>query len=237
MKTTNVKASDLNYDHYSSDKYNQDIVNSIPFHKELHKKINSYLKKKFKKNEKYSILDLGVGTGITSKLIQNELPESEFDLVDFSKKMLAGCKKFFGTKNVNFIFGDYSKIKFNKKYNLIVSVIGLHHQNDNGKKILFKKIYSLLKPTGVFILGDLVTHKDPKKASLNQALHFHHLVENSVDKKTLEEWAYHHYILNELAPIEDQVEWLRKIGFEVKIEMSKMNTALLICQKINLQKT
>jgi len=230
MSTTNVKASELNYDHYSSNKYDRDIVNSIPFHKELHERIIKYIKKNYNPEKNYSILDLGVGTGITSKLIQKELPKAGFDLVDFSKKMLAGANKKFG-KSANYILGDYSKIKFEKKYDIIVSVIGLHHQNNAGKKKLFKKIYSLLKPNGGFILGDLVTHKNPKKASLNQALHFHHLVEKSTDKKTLEEWAYHHYVLNDLAPVEDQVEWLRKIGFKVKVEMSKMNTALLICKK------
>lgn len=34
--TTNVKPSDLNYDKYSTDKYDMDIINSIPYHKELH---------------------------------------------------------------------------------------------------------------------------------------------------------------------------------------------------------
>jgi len=230
MKTTNVKASDLNYDHYSTEKYDQDIVNSIPYHRELHKDIIAYVKKNYDSAKKYSILDLGVGTGITSKMIQDKLPQAEFDLVDFSRKMLSGAKKRFG-KSANYIFGDFSKIKFTKKYDIIVSVIGIHHQNHKGKQSLFKKIYSLLKPGGVFIFGDLVTHKNPRKASLNQALHFHHLVEKSTDKKTLEEWAYHHYVLNDLAPIEDQIEWMKKIGFKIKIEMLQMNTALLICKK------
>jgi len=230
MKTTNVKASDLNYDHYSTEKYDQDIVNSIPYHRELHKDIIAYVKKNYDSAKKYSILDLGVGTGITSKMIQDKLPQAEFDLVDFSRKMLSGAKKRFG-KSANYIFGDFSKIKFTKKYDIIVSVIGIHHQNHKGKQSLFKKIYSLLKPGGVFIFGDLVTHKNPRKASLNQALHFHHLVEKSTDKKTLEEWAYHHYDLNDLAPIEDQIEWMKKIGFKIKIEMLQMNTALLICKK------
>lgn len=227
---TNVKAKDLNYDHYSSNKYDQDIVNSIPFHKDIHEEILKFIRKSYKADKKYHILDLGVGTGITSKLIQNELPKAEFDLNDFSEKMLAGAKKKFG-KSARYILGDYSKIKFDSKYDMIISVIGIHHQNNKGKENLFKKIYSLLKPDGVFIFGDLVTHKDPKKASLNQALHFHHLVEKSANKKTLGEWAHHHYVLNDLAPIENQIEWLEKIGFKVKVILSKMNTALLICKK------
>jgi tRNA (cmo5U34)-methyltransferase len=231
MKTTNVKAADLNYDHYSANKYDRDIINSIPFHKELHARIMTFIRKNFLTSENCNILDLGVGTGITSHLIRQELPNSKFDLVDFSKKMLDGAKRRFGTKNVNYIFGDYSKRRFKKKYDIVVSVIGIHHQNTLGKKQLFKKIYRLLKPGGVFIFGDLVTYRDPYKAALNQALHFHHLVEKSADKKTLGEWAHHHYILNDPAPVENQIKWLGESGFKVKTAMLKMNTALLFCRK------
>ena len=230
MKTTNVKAQDLNYDHYSTDKYDKDIFNSIPYHRELHEQIIKFVQKNFDAKKEYAGLDLGMGTGITSKIIYDKLPKIKFDLNDFSEKMLAGAKKKFG-KNANYILGDYSTIKFDKKYDIIVSVIGIHHQNHKGKQALFKKIYSLLKPGGVFIFGDLVTYKNPKKASLNQALHFHQLVEKSTDRKTLEEWAHHHYVLNDLAPVEDQIEWLEKAGFKVQKTLLKMNTALLICKK------
>lgn len=231
MKTTNVKAVDLNYDHYSANKYDRDIVNSIPFHREMHEVIIDFIKKYYYSKKEYSILDLGAGTGITSKLIQKELPIAEFDLVDFSKKMLLGAKKKFGTKNVNYIFGDYSKIKFKKKYDIAVSVIGIHHQSMRGKKKLFQKIFSLLNDGGSFIFGDLVTYSDKRKVALNNAMHFKHLVDNVTDKKTLSEWAYHHMFLNDLAPIEDQIKWLEKIGFKVEVKFLKFNTALMICKK------
>ena len=217
---TNVKVQDLNYHHYSTDKYDKDIFNSIPYHKELHEQIIKFIKNNFDAKKEYAVLDLGAGTGITSKMIQNKLPNAKFDLNDFSKKMLLGAKKKFG-KTAYYILGDYSKIKFRKKYDIIISVIGIHHQNHKGKRFLFKKIYSLLKPGGIFIFGDLVTYKNSKKASLNQALHFYHLVKKSTDKKTLKEWAHHHCVLNDLTPIEDQVKWMRSIGFDIKIEMLK----------------
>lgn len=232
MKTTNVNAQDLNYDNYSTVKYDRDIINSIPFHKELHEKIIKFIRKYYFSQNSYSILDLGAGTGITSKLIKNELAEANIDLVDFSKKMLAGAKKKFGKdKKIRYFLEDYAEMKFNQKYDIIISVIGIHHQNNRGKKLLFNKIYSLLKPGGVFIFGDLVTYKDLKKASLNQALHIHRLVEKSSDQKTLAEWAHHHLALNDLAPIEDQIDWLKTVGFKVDIQLLKINTALIICKK------
>lgn len=232
MKTTNVKPDDLNYDHYSEDKYDADIVNSIPFHKEIHELIKKYVCTNFDASKEYSVLDLGVGTAITSKLIHDILPEANFDVVDFSEKMMEGAKRKLGEQNVRYLIGDYSTMEFDQKYDIIVCVIGLHHQNNEGKKALFKKIYDSLKPNGVFVFGDLVTYKDPRKAALNNAKHFHHLVEKASDEKTLEEWAHHHQFLNDLAPIEDQIEWLKEDGFEVSQDFLKFNTALLLCKKV-----
>ena len=230
MKTTNVVASQLNYDKYSSQKYDQDIINSIPFHREIHGEISEFIRK-FNKNKKYSILDLGVGTAITSRIIKDMLPEAEFDLVDFSRQMLDGAKKKMGEYNTKYIFGDYSKLKLSRKYDIIVSVIGIHHQNAIGKKKLFKKIFTLLKPGGVFIFGDLVTYKDKHTAALNNAWHYNHLVEKSTDEKTLKDWAFHHMFLNDLSPVENQVEWLKNIGFKVNKKFLRFNTALILCKK------
>ncbi len=231
MNTTNVKPSDLNYDKYTTEKYDQDIVNSIPYHRELHEHIIKFVKDNFDSQKEYSILDLGVGTGITSKMIQDVLPESKIDVVDFSEQMMEGAKKKLGDKNVRYIMGDYSTLEFDKQYDIVVSVIGIHHQNTEGKQNLFQKIFSLVKSGGVFIFGDLVTYADKYEAARNNALHYHHLVEHATDEKTLTEWAHHHQFLNDLAPVEDQIDWLAKDGFSVNKDFLKMNTALLICKK------
>ena len=230
-KTTNVTSSSLNYDRYSMTKYDRDIVNSIPFHEELHRHIQEYVKKHYKKDGTYSVIDLGAGTGLTSAIVREVLPNAKFDLVDFSKQMLAGAKKKLGTKNVNYILKDYANLPAKSDYHIAIAVIGVHHQTHEGKRKLFKKIYRLLKPGGVFFFGDLMTHRDKVKAAHAQALHFHHLVQKSTDQKTLAEWAHHHLFLNNLAPIEDQIEWLKDAGFTVKPVLLKWNTALLICKK------
>jgi len=231
-KTTNVQSNQLNYDHYSMDKYDRDIINSIPFHQELHEKIMEYLIDNYQTNSSKEVLDLGVGTGITSKIIKDNFEGFRFCVVDFSEQMLDGAKKKLGEKNVEYLFGDYAKLDFEKKYDIIISVIGIHHQNNAGKKELFKKIYSLLNNGGIFIFGDLVTHKNLQKAALNQAKHLHHLVEKATDEKTLEDWAYHHIVLNDLAPVEDQIEWLKEAGFKkVNLNMIEMNTSLIVCEK------
>ena len=152
--------------------------------------------------------------------------------MDFSEQMMKGAKRKLGNKNVTYLLGDYASLSLKKNmYDAIVSVVGIHHQTDLGKKKLFNKIYSLLKPGGVFIFGDLVTYKDQYAKAYNHALHYHHLVEHATDKKTLREWSHHHMFLNLLAPVEDQINWLEEVGFKVKTELLKMNTALLVCKK------
>jgi len=67
---------------------------------------------------------------------------------------------------------------------------------------------------------------------LNEAKHFHHLVENSKDEKSLGEWAHHHKYLNKLAPLENQVGWLKEVGFKkVTVLFKKFNTALIYAKK------
>jgi ubiquinone/menaquinone biosynthesis C-methylase UbiE len=231
MATTNVKPWELNYDRYAASKYDRDIVNSIPYHREIHQLIGQYLTKQFERTAPLSVLDLGTGTGITAKLVKDVLPNAQLTVVDFSKQILDGAKKRLGKTNVRYIMDDYATAKFDKKYDIVISVIGIHHQSTTGKKKVFKKTHSLLKRGGVFIFGDLVTYRNEFEAAQNSALHYHHLVEHATDQKTLAEWAHHHMFLNDLAPLEDQEAWLRKSGFAVKRLFLKFNTALVVCRR------
>ena len=227
---TNVKSKQLNYNKYSMKKYDDDIVRSIPGHKEFHKKIEQIVRNKLR--DGVSILELGIGTGLTSEMILR-LVKCDYVGVDFSENMLKGAKKRLNKYSVKLIKADFSKYVFPKNIGAVVSVIGLHHQKtDRDKKNLFKKIFKCLNEGGIFIFGDLLTFRDKHKAALNEALHFHRLVENAMNKKSLIEWAYHHKFLNNLAPIEDQVEWLKEVGFsKVEIIYTKFNTALICAER------
>lgn len=229
--TTLATAEQLNYHHYTKNKYDCDITRSIPGHEKIHNSIARYLKNNYNKSVAYSVLDLGVGTGITSRVILDCLPKARFDLVDFSTTMLKQSKIKMG-KSAKYHLEDMSLYKIKPGYyDIVTTVIGMHHQSDAGKKKMFKNIYKGLKKNGVFIFGDLMTYSDKNMAALNNALHFHNLVENSTDKKTLTEWAYHHMFLNKLTPMENQVRWLEEVGFRIVKNVCIFNTVLLICEK------
>ncbi len=142
--TTNVKPSQLNYDEYAPARYDRDIANSVPFHREVHELVAGFISKEYGGSRRPQILDLGVGTGLTSSTIRGVLPAARFDVVDFSRKMLRGARERLGSNNVRYILGDYSRLQFDRRYDIVVSVIGMHHQTDEGKRVLFKKIHSLM---------------------------------------------------------------------------------------------
>ncbi|NQU78349.1 class I SAM-dependent methyltransferase [Candidatus Woesearchaeota archaeon] len=227
---TNVDPEELNYDSYETEKYDEDIIRSIPGHKELHESIGTILQGITRCGQ---ILELGAGTGLTAELVLKRFPRVKYYSVDFSETMMDGARNRLSAYGVEFIRGDYAVIDLPQENDLVVSVIGIHHQEtDEDKKSLFQRIYYSLNKTGSFIFGDLVTYRNPEEAALNEAKHFHHLVENSQDEETLKEWAHHHKYLNSLAPLEDQVEWLKEVGFkDVEIIYQKFNTALMYATK------
>ena len=229
---TNVRPQDLNYNHYGTKKYDNDIVRSVPGYVEINKKIEEFIKNNFS-NKILKILELGVGTGLTAERVLSLIPNSNYTGIDFSERMLSGARRRLSRFRTNLIKGDFSEIDLTENNDLILAVISIHHQKTNkDKKKIFSKIFSSLKKKGVFILGDLMTFKDPKIAALNEAQHFKHLVDNSRDAQSLKEWAHHHKFLNNLAPVEDQISWLKEAGFkDVKIEFSKFNTVLLFARR------
>ncbi len=227
---TNVNPNELNYDHYATEKYDSDIVRSIPGHVELHQHID-LLVESFPEQPK--ILELGVGTGLTAERILRKFPHAKYFANDFSRTMLNGARARLQDYDVQYLEGDYSTIDLPADNDVVISVIGIHHQEtDEDKKNLFQRIYNSLNESGVFIFGDLVTYRNPAEAALNEAQHFHYLVENAQDEESLKEWAHHHKHLNKLAHLEDQVTWLREVDFrEVIVQYQKFNTALVYAKK------
>lgn len=232
MKTTNVRPKDLNYHHYTGPKYDEDIRRSIPFYRQLHTTIAKVVGTSFTRNKHYHVLDLGTGTGITAARIREVLPKATFELVDFSNTMLRSAQKRMGNKGVTYSKADYSQKKFfPQTYDLIITVIGLHHQTYEGMQNVFTNAYHALKPGGLFLVGDLMTYADKRSAAYNHVLHYHHLVKNAKNVRSLTEWAHHHMFLNNLAPVEDLEKWLRKVGFRVDRALMKWNTGLLVAKK------
>jgi SAM-dependent methyltransferase len=122
---------------------------------------------------------------------------------------------------------DYStkewleSVKKNSPYDVIISSLSIHHQPDERKKEVYKEIFDLLSPGGIFIHLEHVssptklvedtfddyfvdklyeTHKKNGQTKTRELIYDSFI--NRPDK-----------VANLLVPVEDQCNWLREIGF------------------------
>ena len=132
------------------------IRKTIPYYETMLQAIKEYIP--FSKDNPIIGLDVGCGTGSVTKMLLAHFPLLRIDCLDFSLDMLAALQK-----NLNDFVDHYSIInqdirdfKLSGQYNLIVSNLSIHHINSLTKKREFyEKIFDLLLPNGVFVVGDM----------------------------------------------------------------------------------
>jgi tRNA (cmo5U34)-methyltransferase len=108
------------------------------------------------------ILDLGAGTGLLTSYIYYRHPQGHFTLLDISKEMLKIARdRFKGAPNFDYVVADYTKHDFKESFDLIVSSLSIHHLGHHDKESLYRKIYDLLNPEGIFLNADQVLGPNP----------------------------------------------------------------------------
>ncbi len=148
-------AKDKVEDFYNSisTKYTALLDRAIPRYREMLQTMLDYLPKDCKPNR---ILELGCGTGNLTEHVLNKFPDSELTLVDISEDMLKECKSKFKNKtSLVYYQVDFKDLAFEvNSFDLIISSIAIHHLEDMNKQVLFRKLYSYLKPNGIFTYAD-----------------------------------------------------------------------------------
>src|SRR6516165_91293 len=100
------------------------------------------------------VLELGVGTGETCARVWPKHPDAEWVGVDASEAMLAHARERFPEADLR--LHRLEDVLPEGPFDLIVSVLAVHHLDGAGKRDLFARIAEVLRPGGHFVLGDLV---------------------------------------------------------------------------------
>ena len=106
-----------------------------------------------------SILDLGVGTGETCRRVLVAHPDASVVGVDANQRMLDAASASLPEGRSTMVCGRMEGDLPGGPFDLVVSVLAVHHLDGAGKRALFGKIATALAPGGLFVLGDLV--KEP----------------------------------------------------------------------------
>lgn len=162
---------------------------------------------------KPKVLDIGAGTGLFSSFLLKEILNAKLTLIDISEGMLNVAKqRFKDVSKVEYIVGDYTQYNFLDNYDIIISALSIHHLTDEQKIALYKKVFSILKPNGVFVNCDQVLGNTEYLDSMYKK-HWKNKIEESglpIDKIRS---AYDRIKLDKETPLSRQLTWIREAGF------------------------
>jgi len=107
------------------------------------------------------ILDVGAGTGLLSAFLL-EIPDARLTLMDISENMLEMAKKRFADRpETRYVVSDYSTGELGGPYDIICSALSIHHLAAEDKRELFRRIYAVLRPGGIFVNADQADGETP----------------------------------------------------------------------------
>ena len=168
----------------------------------------------FQASDSFSVLDLGAGTGLLSRIVADNFPSAELTLFDISEKMMEQAHKRFAPQieRFEFVVGDYCRDDPFGSFNLVISAFSIHHLPDPAKKGLFKKIFAALEPDGLFINADQVQGSTPGIDHIYQELWFRQVRSGRIDEADFVA-ALERKKEDRLTKLDDQLDWLREAGF------------------------
>jgi len=149
------------------------------------------------------VLELGVGTGETSRRVLELHPELKLVGIDESAEMLAAASADVAAADLR-----VSRIEDplpEGNFDLVVSALAVHHLDGAGKADLFARVADRLRPGGRFVLGDVVVPDDPADAV------------TPIDG-----------VYDQPSTVDDQVRWLAAAGLEAEVVWVRQDLAVIV---------
>jgi tRNA (cmo5U34)-methyltransferase len=149
------------------------------------------------------VLELGVGTGETSRRVLDLHPSAELVGIDESAEMLAAA-------SANVAAADLRVSRLEDplpegNFDLVVSALAVHHLDGAGKADLFARVADRLRPGGRFVLGDVVVPGDPAD------------VVTPIDG-----------VYDQPSTVDDQVRWLAAAGLAAEVVWARQDLAVIV---------
>jgi len=216
---------------YMYDEYDKQIRRIVPVYEEMNREILRNIT--FRERAKLNILDLGIGASYLSFKLLQKFPDSFLDGLDYEEKMIQKSKERISilTKNFSLFHQNMKNFKFNKKYDIVVSVLAIHHLTDSEKQNFFLKIYKNLNKDGYFIIGDAF-HLIPESKNKEMLKWWENHLKNVLGDKEGEQFFQDTLKYDMYSKKEDQLNWMKESGFsEVNFVWKKYNYAVLVAKK------
>jgi tRNA (cmo5U34)-methyltransferase len=149
------------------------------------------------------VLELGVGTGQTSKRVLDLHPEAELVGIDESAEMLVAASADVAAADLR-----VSRLQDSLpegSFDLVVSALAVHHLDGASKADLFARVADRLRPGGRFVLGDVVVPDNPAD------------VVTPIDG-----------VYDQPSTIDDQLRWLAAAGMDAEVVWARQDLVVII---------
>jgi tRNA (cmo5U34)-methyltransferase len=103
------------------------------------------------------VLELGTGTGVTSRRVLERHPAAELTGIDSSEQMLAVAD----LPGADLRLQDLRDELPEGPFDLVFSALAIHHLDGPGKADLFARVAAALAPGGRFVMADVIVPEDP----------------------------------------------------------------------------
>jgi tRNA (cmo5U34)-methyltransferase len=149
------------------------------------------------------VLELGVGTGQTSRWVLDLHPEAKLTGIDESAGMLAVASAEIAAADLRVSRLEDPLPEGN--FDLVFSALAVHHLDGAAKADLFSRVAERLRPGGRFVLGDVVVPDDPAD------------VVTPIDG-----------VHDRPSSVHDQVRWLAAAGFDSEVVWTRRDLVVIV---------
>lgn len=204
--------------------YDELVLKMMPFYPEMHREIVESIDKL--PDERFRVLELGFGTGTLTWQIFSRFSKVEIFGIDSNRPNIEKALEKLNGKKFEYQVGDFSKLKVDGKFDVIISALAVHHLSPNEKKLLFKQTYDLLNESGRLIIGDIV--KSKKEEGWHK-----YLVKNMGDEGGARWQNHKNNGKDKPSTLAEQIKWLKEAGFDrIKIVKEWYNFAIFWGEKL-----
>jgi ubiquinone/menaquinone biosynthesis C-methylase UbiE len=173
------------------------------------------------------VLDLGTGNAILLAAVLEAFPESSGVALDYSPPMLEQARARLAPlgPRAAVVTADLANPDWRQAaagpFDAVVSGFAIHHLPHERKRALYEEIFGVLSDGGTFVNCEHVSSPSPRLERMFDEAMSDHLWERRRERgaavtpeQVLEEYLNRpDRAANILAPVEEQCQWLREIGF------------------------
>jgi tRNA (cmo5U34)-methyltransferase len=187
--------------HFTPDDYLDLMQAEVPDYEELQERVVTATEGRSVSR----ILELGTGTGETSRRVLARHKEARLTGIDESAGMLAAARATLPSERVDdLILRGIEEPLPGGPFDLVISALTVHHLDGPDKADLFARVARVLRPGGLFVMADVVEPEDPADAVTPLTPDY-----DMPDR------------------VDDLLTWLGAAGFEATIEWSAKDLAVI----------